>query len=91
MRAGEIQRFQPGADYVVAELLHTYRGPVGSGSEASRKPLKKQLAGWLTGDRTIPWYFEFDSLARVCFLWFQTPQDVECTDFSGGAANGGRV
>ena len=29
MRAGEIQRFQPGADDVVAELLHYYRWPVG--------------------------------------------------------------
>ena len=29
MRAGEIQCLQPGADDVVAELLHYYRWPVG--------------------------------------------------------------
>src|ERR1700733_14557807 len=51
-------------------------GRLGSYSEASRKPLKKQLAGRLTSDRSVPWYFEFDSLARVCFLWFQTPRRI---------------
>jgi hypothetical protein len=36
-------------------------------------------------------YFQFDSLARVCFLSVSDPRDIECTDFSGGVANGGRA
>jgi hypothetical protein len=35
--------------------------------------------------------FQFDSLARVCFLSVSDPRDIECTDFSGGVANGGRA
>src|SRR6201747_2487421 len=41
--------------------------------QASRKRLKKQLVGRLTRDQSVPWYFQFDSSARVCFLWFPTP------------------
>ena len=42
-------------------------------------------------DPIVPCYFQFDSLARVCFLSVPRPQDGECTEFSGGAANGGRA
>ena len=45
MRAGEVKRFQAGADDVVAKLLHRDAGcRLKSGVEASERPLKKQLA-----------------------------------------------
>ena len=69
MRAGEVKRSQSGADDVVAKLLHSgVAGRLGCDCETSGKPLKKQLVGRAVRRRTIPCYFGFDSLARVCFL-----------------------
>ena len=43
--------------------------------------------------RHIRVLFRFDSLRKGLFslCFSQAPRDVECTDFSGGAANGGRA
>ena len=92
MRPGEVQRFQSGADDGVAKRFHRDAGLPGYlRSETSERPLKKQLVRGANHRRTIPCYFQFDSLARVCFLSVPDPRDVECTDFSGGAANGGQA
>ena len=93
MRPGEVKRFQSGTDDVVAKLLHyeVAGRRVGRHSETSGRALNKQLVREAVLRRTIPCYFQFDSLARVCFLSASDPRDFECTDFSGGVANGGRA
>src|SRR5258708_4317640 len=92
MRPGEVQRTQAGADDVAAKLLHAESaGRFGCNCETSGKPLNKQLFGPRRFSRTLLRYFGFDSPARVCFLSVPDPRDIECTDFTGGAANGGRA
>src|SRR6185436_20366757 len=86
-----VQRFQPGADDIIAELLHQGRWPGWVDAETNRKPLKKQLArppadhrcGRCISSLTVPQGFVFS--AR------DPPWDGGCADFLGGAANGGRA
>jgi hypothetical protein len=67
MRAGEIKRIQSARITLFAELLHQsiMTGWLGWASEASEKPLKKQLAGPLTAPHLCGKEFRFDSLATV--------------------------
>jgi hypothetical protein len=59
--------------------------------EISGIPLKKLLAGQIS----VAFHFHVISgltaLQGFVFSLFQTPRDLECTDFSGGVANGGRA
>src|SRR4030081_3762271 len=74
MRPGEVKRSQSGANDVVAKLLHEgVAGRLGRDSEPSGKPLKKQLVGEAVPLRFFPVYFQFDSLARGCFLSVPRP------------------
>ena len=43
--------------------------PLAAMARVSGRPLNKPLAGPLSAGRTVPCYFQFDSLARVCFLF----------------------
>src|ERR1700716_1501586 len=74
VRPGEVKRSQSGANDVVAKLLHEgVAGRLGRDSEPSGKPLKKQLGGEAVRHWIFPCYFQFDSLARVCFLSVPRP------------------
>ena len=63
---GEIERIQSGADHVIFGIASPIMaGWLGWASEASEKPLKKQLAGPLTAPHLCEMEFRFDSLAAV--------------------------
>ena len=93
MRAREVKRSQPGADDVVAKLLHSkIAGRFGCNCETSGKSLKKQLVGAaLRGPDDGPVISSLTAPQGFVFSLFPDPRDIECTDFSGGAANGGRA
>src|SRR5262249_14495292 len=62
----KFERIRSGADHVICGIASPIMtGWLGWASEASEKPLKKQLAGPLTAPHLCEMEFRFDSLATV--------------------------
>ena len=61
------------------------------GCEVSERPLKKRLAGKDIAAQPTPVISGLTGPQGFVFSLVPEPQDLECTDFSGGVANGGRA